>query len=121
LGHGSPAINRVAIRGGRCPATDQRGVKRPQGRACDIGAFEYAVPTITILTPRAGGSYEHRSRIPAAFRCSEGGITSTIAKCSGTVRPGHMINTRSVGAKSFRVIAVDRTGNRSAMTARYDV
>jgi hypothetical protein len=22
--------------------TDQRGVKRPQGKACDIGAFEYA-------------------------------------------------------------------------------
>src|SRR5205823_5274245 len=25
-------------------STDQRGVKRPQGPACDIGAFEYAPP-----------------------------------------------------------------------------
>ena len=25
-----------------CPATDQRGVSRPQGVACDIGAFESA-------------------------------------------------------------------------------
>jgi len=24
-----------------CAATDQRGVARPQGLACDIGAFEY--------------------------------------------------------------------------------
>ncbi|MEJ2736482.1 MAG: choice-of-anchor Q domain-containing protein [Anaerolineae bacterium] len=26
---------------GVCPATDQRGVGRPQGAACDIGAYEY--------------------------------------------------------------------------------
>ncbi|NIM94584.1 MAG: CSLREA domain-containing protein [Anaerolineales bacterium] len=34
---GSPAIDAA---GDRCPATDQRGVSRPQGDACDIGAFE---------------------------------------------------------------------------------
>ena len=38
LGAGSPAIDA----GGACPppAADQRGVPRPQGQACDIGAFE---------------------------------------------------------------------------------
>lgn len=35
---GSPAIN--AANPSRCPLTDQRGTKRPQGRTCDIGAFE---------------------------------------------------------------------------------
>jgi CSLREA domain-containing protein len=30
-----------------CAATDQRGVARPQGAACDIGAFEIAPPTIS--------------------------------------------------------------------------
>ncbi len=35
---GSSAIN--AGNGAYCPATDQRGVARPQGSACDIGAFE---------------------------------------------------------------------------------
>ena len=34
---GSPAIDAGAA---PCPATDQRGVSRPQGPACDIGAFE---------------------------------------------------------------------------------
>ena len=41
LGTGSAAIDRV--RAGRsCPATDQRGVRRPRGRRglCDIGSFE---------------------------------------------------------------------------------
>lgn len=34
-----------------CPATDQRGISRPQGAKCDIGAIEYAEPTISSLTP----------------------------------------------------------------------
>lgn len=38
---GSPAINAAT----QCPppATDQRGVSRPQGASCDIGAFELVV------------------------------------------------------------------------------
>lgn len=35
---GSPAIDAGTSEG--CPATDQRGVARPQGSACDIGSFE---------------------------------------------------------------------------------
>jgi predicted outer membrane repeat protein len=30
-----------------CPATDQRGVARPQSAACDVGAFEAQLPTAT--------------------------------------------------------------------------
>jgi CSLREA domain-containing protein len=37
---GSPAINHGGTRATGCPATDQRGVSRPQGPACDIGAVE---------------------------------------------------------------------------------
>jgi hypothetical protein len=36
----SPALD--AADAALCPATDQRGVARPQGVACDIGAFELA-------------------------------------------------------------------------------
>ena len=35
---GSPALD--AADPAFCPATDQRGVPRPQGPACDVGAFE---------------------------------------------------------------------------------
>jgi len=40
LKDGSPAIDAGDNVG--CPATDQRGTARPQGAACDIGAFERA-------------------------------------------------------------------------------
>lgn len=47
---GSPAINRVPVGTNGCGtsvATDQRGITRPQGTLCDIGAFE-ALPYIYI-------------------------------------------------------------------------
>jgi hypothetical protein len=40
---GSPAIDAGALDG--CPQFDQRGVARPQGPACDIGAYERIEPT----------------------------------------------------------------------------
>lgn len=43
---GSPAINAIPVidctdTNGNAVTTDQRGVRRPQGGACDVGAFEY--------------------------------------------------------------------------------
>jgi hypothetical protein len=48
---GSPAIDSGddAV----CPATDQRGVRRPQGLACDIGSFEL-VPNLTLTRDSLG-------------------------------------------------------------------
>jgi hypothetical protein len=43
LGTGSAAIDTGGLSG---PATDQRGVSRPQGARCDIGAFELEAATI---------------------------------------------------------------------------
>ncbi len=52
LSAGSPAID-ANTEDCPPPATDQRGVSRPQGSACDIGAFEFQVavvgpPTLSI-------------------------------------------------------------------------
>jgi hypothetical protein len=47
---GSPAIDAGATDG--CPQFDQRGVARPQGRACDIGAYERVPPTTRSTTRR---------------------------------------------------------------------
>lgn len=36
-----------------CPAQDQRGVTRPQGAGCDVGAVEILVSRVTPLAPRS--------------------------------------------------------------------
>jgi hypothetical protein len=48
---GSPAINGGT--GVGCPATDQRGFARPQGAACDIGAFEFGILVAAVETDGA--------------------------------------------------------------------
>lgn len=45
LGVGSPAIN--AGNNATCAAADQRGVTRPQGAACDMGAYEAEAVTLS--------------------------------------------------------------------------
>jgi hypothetical protein len=121
LGRGSAAINRVPRRHAGCPSTDQRGVRRPQGRACDIGAYEFAIPTITISSPLSHAFYRRGSRILARFRCDEGGIASAIATCKGNVRRGHAVSTGRVGAHRLVVTAVDKSGNRARKAVRYSV
>jgi CSLREA domain-containing protein len=46
LGAGSVAIDLIPPASG-CPATDQRGIARPQGTGCDAGAYELAPPLIS--------------------------------------------------------------------------
>jgi CSLREA domain-containing protein len=62
---GSPAID--AGDNAACPTTDARGITRPQHGICDIGAVEYAPPTVALGTPA--------------------GITSNAAVLNGTVNP----------------------------------
>jgi hypothetical protein len=121
LASGSAAIDQVPATGAGCPATDQRGVKRPQGSACDIGAFEYATPQITITSPANSASYALGSTVLAAYHCSEGGITNAIATCTGTVATGQPIDTSSTGAKAFTVTATDQAGNQTTTTITYTV
>jgi CSLREA domain-containing protein len=48
---GSPAIGGGSV---MCPATDQRGIARPQGTVCDIGAFERQPDATPAPVPASG-------------------------------------------------------------------
>jgi Zn-dependent metalloprotease len=64
----SPAIN--AGNDATCESTDQRGVTRPQGAHCDIGAFEYqapSVPTPTSTATAGGPTPTWTPTAPATF------------------------------------------------------
>jgi CSLREA domain-containing protein/uncharacterized repeat protein (TIGR01451 family) len=65
---GSPAIDAGTNAG--CPPTDQRGVSRPQGSACDVGAFEL----VQTPPPVAAASADLRLKIkPKPKRPTLGG------------------------------------------------
>jgi hypothetical protein len=121
IGARSAAIDVIPARNGGCPATDQRGVRRPQGPACDVGAYEFAIPQITMIAPFQGASYQFGSRIRARFGCEEGGVASTIATCTASVAPDHPISTTRLGTVPFVVMAIDKNGTRARRTVHYDV
>jgi hypothetical protein len=58
---GSPAIDAAnptipGSGGSACSAIDQRGVARPQGSACDMGAYEYTTPGMAVSLLAVSGS-----------------------------------------------------------------
>jgi CSLREA domain-containing protein len=69
--HGSPAIDAGASDG--CPRDDQRGVTRPQGAGCDIGAYEL-IPTMSGNSRARARTKEHvqRRRRRARVRAHHG-------------------------------------------------
>jgi hypothetical protein len=81
LRSGSPAIDRVPASGAGCPSTDQRGIARPQGRACDAGAFEVAVAGSAAVGP--GGvllaAVSKLKLSPRSFAAARSGATITRA------------------------------------------
>jgi hypothetical protein len=87
---GSPAIDRVPATGAGCPSIDQRGIARPQGRACDAGAFEVAVPGSGGVGP--GGvvlAVVGKLKLsPRAFRAAARGASLTAAAATAAAKRG---------------------------------
>jgi CSLREA domain-containing protein len=85
LGAGSAAIDAAVD----CPppATDQRGVRRPQGSACDIGAFELDQP-LTVTINQASGQADPTTSSPISFTVvfnePVSGFTDSDVTLSGT-------------------------------------
>jgi hypothetical protein len=117
---GSPAIDAIPVGTNSCGASgdaDQRGVSRPQGSACDIGAFELippdnTAPTITITTPAKGATYLLGQVVNADYSCTD--AESRVTQCAGSVANGAVLATSAVGSKSFKVTATSSGGTGSA-------
>jgi len=85
-----PGIEGSAIDAGdnaNCPSDDQRGLLRPQGEACDIGAVELLVP-VSVSVSISGMGVVSAEDFPtpvsgAIFNCSAGGGTNCSADYPG--------------------------------------
>jgi len=80
----SPAIDA----GGACPtATDQRGVPRPQGRACDIGAVEVQITSAPSLRATAPPASAPPAPMPATRAAGAQGVTTPASVPPASVPP----------------------------------
>jgi hypothetical protein len=74
-------------------------------------------PVITIASPT--GNYLLNQAVTASYSCTD--AESGVASFSGTVASGALIDTASVGTKTFTVTATDNAGNVSTKTVTYSV
>ncbi|MFL5779886.1 MAG: choice-of-anchor Q domain-containing protein [Thermoleophilaceae bacterium] len=122
LGPGSAAIN-AAGTGAPCTASDQRGVPRPQGTGCDIGAFELAPPAATtgaatqIMTTRATltgarnthglpGTYRYRYGQTTAY----GNLTSAASNAGPATSPATLTGLKPNTLYHYRLVVTNTDG-----------
>ncbi|MBI3148378.1 MAG: right-handed parallel beta-helix repeat-containing protein, partial [Betaproteobacteria bacterium] len=82
---GSPAIDAGTSEG--APATDQRGVSRPQGIAYDIGAYEYEAFAIVVNGAGANGGTMVAASGGSGIDATWNGTVTGGAKSSASVEP----------------------------------
>ena len=112
---GSPAIDAGTNSG--CPPVDQRGVSRPQGPACDVGAFE-RVPTPPAATA-AGADLRLRIK-PKPKRPLVGGKLAflvTVANRGPSTATGTIVKG-TVPATTSRIAGPKVGGKRACKLAK---
>jgi Zn-dependent metalloprotease len=120
---GSPAINAGSPSapgsgGNACLPTDQRGVARPAGERCDIGAYEGFVPWTP--SPRVITYTSYSNGLPGDFRCDE-----TQPNCTSGSDPHadaahkYAIGTYDFYAARYLRDSIDNNGMPIVSTAHY--
>jgi hypothetical protein len=119
LGTGSAAIDQIPATGAGCPATDQRGVVRPAGPMCDIGAYEVAPPTATTLKATA---IKNTSAMLNATVTPNAGPSAVVAFEYGpTTRYGKKIVVANVSGVLPAAVTAPITRLKSGTTYHYRV
>jgi hypothetical protein len=75
-------------------------------------------PSITIVTPEEGASYEQGQPVTASYSCAD---DVAVASCDGSVASGAAISTSTVGSFTFTVVAKDAAGNTQTASRHYSV
>ncbi len=126
---GSPAINGGNTSGcvdfsANPITTDERGIHRPQGTRCDMGAFEFRVPVLTGV-PRVSGTPKVGQKLTCllpAVQSPDGPATSSVTwlRDGATVASGGTYVVRGLDRShrlSCRQRALNAAGSVSATSA----
>ncbi len=106
LGKGSAAID---AGGTGCRPTDQRGLPRPSGAACDIGAYEVTPPTVTSLA--SSGISIHGATLTASVT-PNAGRAAVHFDYGTTTAYGSQASVPSVSGLAAAPVAATITGLR---------
>lgn len=98
---------------------DQAGNVKTVSRTYTV--VDRTKPTVTVATPVAGGVYGRTQVVAADYTCADEAGGSGLASCSGPVADGAPIDTSSVGARTFTVVARDGAANTQQTQIRYTV
>ena len=120
----SPALDRIPL--SLSPLTDQRGVQRPQGAACDIGAYEWVRPPPVILTQPK--SQTNAIGTPVTFTVSANGEPlgyqwrfNSAAITNATAASYTVSSVDQTNAGSYDVIVANSSGSVTSAVAKLTV
>ncbi|MBI5704366.1 MAG: M4 family metallopeptidase, partial [Chloroflexi bacterium] len=121
---GSPAIDAgnpatPGSGGNACLAIDQRGVSRPDGTRCDIGAFEGSVPWVP--SPLATTyTANNTSSLPGTFLCNQSQPNCTNgSNLHADSAHKYAIGTYNFYANNFNRDSIDNNGMPIISTVQY--
>lgn len=78
-------------------------------------------PAITINAPADGATYTRGQQVFVSFSCDDGAFGSGVHGCNGDLPLGTLLDTSTLGSKSFGVDAYDNAGNESEAKSTYSV
>ncbi len=78
-------------------------------------------PVITFPSPADGASYTLGQPVWVSFSCADQPGGSGLNGCKGDLASGSLLDTSTVGPKTFTVTAFDRAGNMAKETHAYSV
>jgi hypothetical protein len=126
LGAGSAAVDKVPLSGANCEPTDQRGLSRPKGVACDVGAEERSAPIVTtgdassITTTRATvAGLVNPSELQTTYRfqfgrtTAHGSQTAPVSAGKGTAAVRALAALAGLAPNAvyhYRLVATNRDG-----------
>ncbi len=116
LGGGSAAIDAVPATGAGCPATDQRGLPRPSGAACDIGAYEVTPPAVSM--PTAGAITSGGARLSGSGTPNDGTASAQFQFGTSTAY-GSTTPAQTIGGLQATPLSSSVTGLKAHTTYHF--